>query len=84
MAHLEVDVRLVRWSSTFGACGAGGALRGGGGQGAGGGLRLPGAVLLLARPAQGSVNNMQEEKRVFNEMGAMQLIFFTISFIINP
>ena len=79
-----MDVRLVRWSSTFGARGAGGALRGGGGRGAGGGLRLPGAVLLLARPAQGSVNNMQEEKRVFNKMGAMQLIFFTISFIINP
>lgn len=84
MAHLEVDVRLVRWSSTFGARGAGGALRGGAGRGAGGGLRLPGAVLLLARPAQGSVNNMQEEKHVFNKMGAMQLIFFTISCNINP
>ena len=50
-------MRLVRWSSTFGARGAGGALRGGGGRGAGGCLRLPGAVLLLARPAHGSVNN---------------------------
>ena len=79
-----MDVRLVRWSSTFGARGAGGALRGGGGRGAGGCLRLPGAVLLLARPAHGSVNNMQEEKHVCNEMGAMQLIFFMDLFNINP
>ena len=41
-------------------------------------MRLPGAVLLLARPAHGSVNTMREEKRVFNKMGAMQLLFFTI------
>ena len=79
-----MDVRLVRWSSTFGARGAGGALRGGGGRGAGGGLRLPGAVLLLVRPAHGSVNNMQGEKHVFNKMGAMQLIFFMDSSNINP
>ena len=24
------------------------------------------------------MNNMQEDKRVFNKMGAMQLLFFTI------
>ena len=71
MAHLEVDVRLVRWSSTFGARGAGGALRGGGGQGAGGVLRSPGAVLLLSsRPAHGNVNTMREEKRVFQQDGS--------------
>ena len=74
-----MDARLVRWSSTFGARGAGGALRGGGGRGAGGGLRLPGAVLLLARPAQGSVSNMQEDRSVSNTMGTMQLFFFTDS-----
>ena len=67
MAHLEVDVRLVRWSFAFGARGAGGALRGGEGQGAGGGLRPPGAVLLLSRPAHCNVNTMREEKHVFQQ-----------------
>ena len=60
-----MNVRLARWSFTFWARGAGGALRGGGG-----------AVLLLARPTHDSVNNVQGEKHVFSKMGAMLIFFY--------
>ena len=43
-----------------------------------------GLCCCLPGPHMAVLNNMQEEKHVFNKMGAMQLIFFTISCNINP
>ena len=43
-----------------------------------------GLCCCLPGPHMAVLNNMQEEKHVCNEMGAMQLIFFMDLFNINP